>query len=127
MLARLRYLGSGLHKLHPGDYGFIPSHNPRPSKSPCDQLRPVLRQEASHLFRRGIELGMVSKLVGGVPKYVWAVDDDEEVYEAKTKREREINYHGYRVGDDEPEMRRYILWEWSHHILWERKQRWPQA
>jgi len=120
LVTRVRYVGSSLHKLRPGDYGFVPSHNPRPSKSPCDEIRPVLHGEASRLFRRGIELGMVSEFAkDGVPKYVWAVDGDDEVYEAKTKPEREIEYHGYRISDDERDMRRYVLDEW--------RQRCPQS
>jgi hypothetical protein len=108
----LRYEGIPHHKLHPGDYGFVPPVNPRPSKSPCDELRPLLRREAARLFRRGLMVGMVSRLgPDGVPKYVWAVDGDGEVYEAKTKPPHTV-YHGYRVGEDEQEMRRYILGEW---------------
>ncbi len=113
LAARLRYEGSALHKLHPGDYGFIPPINPRPSKPPCDELRSVLLAEAAALFRRSIAAGMVSRLEqGGVPKYVWAVDADGEVYEAKT-RPPDDAYHGYRLGDDERAMRRYIRDEWS--------------
>lgn len=113
LVTRVRYVGSSLHKLRPGDYGFVPSHNPRPSKSPCDEIRPVLKSEASRLFHRGIELGMVSSFSkDGVPKYVWAVDGDNQVYEAKTKAAQEIEYHGYRIGDDERDMRRYVLQEW---------------
>ena len=111
---RLRYVGSALHKLHPGDYGFVPSHNPRPSKSPCDQIRSILLAEAQELFRLGIQAGMVSPYgEGGNPKYVWVVDGDNDVYEAKTKPERETEYHGYRLGEDDKEMRRYILEEWK--------------
>jgi hypothetical protein len=111
---QLRYVGSANHKLRPGDYGFIPSHNPRPSKSPCDELRPVLLGEAQALFRRGIELGMVSSIgSNGVPKYVWTVDEAGEVYEAKTRPDRESEYHGYRLGDDEIRMKRYVLEEWN--------------
>lgn len=109
---RLRYVGSGLHKLHPGDYGFVPPVNPRPSKSPCDELRPVLAAEAAALFRRGVTLGMVSRFEPDEsPKYVWAVDVEGEIYEAKTKPP-DTGYHGYRIGEDEGEMRRYILGEW---------------
>jgi hypothetical protein len=109
---RLRYVGINTHKLHPGDYGFVPPVNPRPSKSPCDELRPVLRAEAARLFRRGAIVGMVSGFeLDGSPKYVWAVDADGEVYEAKTKSP-DTSYHRYRIGEDEPEMRRYILGEW---------------
>ncbi len=111
---QLRYVGSGLHKLRPGDYGFVPSHNPRPSKSPCDQVRPVRRDEAARLFREGLARGMVSAFAeGGLPKYVWAVDGDGEVYEAKTGGGSATDYHGYRLGEDEREMRRYVLEEWQ--------------
>lgn len=110
---RVRYVGSANHKLHPGNYGFSPPQNPRPSKTPCDALRPVLKEEAQALFLRGIELGMVSDFpADGVPKYVWSVDDDGEVYEIKTKPGRETDYHGYRVANDEREMRAYVLREW---------------
>ena len=113
LLKKLRYVGSAIHKLHPGNYGFQPPQNPRPSKSPCDGQRPILLEEAEVLFKRGIELGMVSTFIkGGVPKYVWAVDEADEIYEAKTRPEREIEYHGYRIGSDEPEMRAYVLKEW---------------
>lgn len=110
---RLRYAGSSNHKLRPGDYGFIPTHNPRPLKSPCDELRSILLEEATTLFRQGISLGMVSTFAeDSIPKYVWAVDYAGEVYEAKTKPERSTDYHGYRLGDDERAMRRYALLEW---------------
>jgi hypothetical protein len=112
LVGSLRYVGSGLHKLHPGDYGFVPSHNPRPCKSPCDELRPVLRDEAVKLFLQGVKRGMVSAFAAGsVPKYVWAVDEHGEVYEAKIGSA--ADYHGYRLGEDEQEMRRYILREWQ--------------
>jgi hypothetical protein len=119
LAAHLRYDGSSLHKLHPGDYGFVPPINPRPSKSPCDELRSLLREEAVMLFRKGLASGMVSRFEpGGAPKYVWAVDAEGEVYEAKG-RPPDTSYHGYRIGEDEPEMRRYIRGEW--------RIRWPQG
>lgn len=114
LAARIRYVGSATHKLHPGNYGFIPPQNPRPSKSPCDELRPLLLQEAKTLFEAGIRLGMFSEhQEGGVPKYVWSVDDAGEVYESKTRPERETHYHGYRVGDDDAGMQDYIRREWK--------------
>lgn len=111
---RVSYTGSASHKLQPGDYGFKPSHNPRPSKSPCDKHRAVLQREAKKLFAEGLRRGMVSTFSSnGVPKYVWAVDKSGEVYEAKTKPERETDYHGYRLGADETQMRAYILEQWK--------------
>ena len=49
---------------------------------------------------------------GGVPKYVWALDNDGEVYEAKTHPGHETAYHGYRLGEDDNAMRKYIISEW---------------
>lgn len=80
----------------------------------CDDLRPVLLAEALHLLRSGILKGMVSPFPpGSQPKYVWAVGDDGEVYEAKCKSDQADPYHGYRLGQDEKTMRDYILREWS--------------
>jgi hypothetical protein len=108
------YGGSGNHKLHPGDYGFTPPVSPRPSKSVCDDRRPVLKAEAGRLFRLGILCGMVSPFaLGSIPKYVWAVAPDGEVFEAKTKPGQETLYHGYRLGDDDSEMRGLIRREWK--------------
>ena len=110
---RLIYAGSGNHKLHPGNYGFIPSINPRPSKSVCDDLRPVMLEEASRLLAAGIAAEMISAFDReGSPKYIWALDGDGEVYEAKTRPPDTI-YHGYRLGDDAEAMRRYIRDEWK--------------
>ncbi len=113
LVSRVRYVGSAQHKLHPGDYGFVPPVNPRPTKSPCDLARSLLLDEARILFRRGIECGMHTQFENGsVPKYIWAVDENENVYEAKTKSGQETDYHGYRIGDDERDIRKYILMEW---------------
>ena len=112
--SRTRYVGSANHKLRCGDYGFTPSHNPRPLKSPCDELRAISLDEAAALFERGIELGMTSAFgLERAPKYVWSVDGDGEVYEAKARPERENQYHGYRLGDGERAMRGYIVKEWN--------------
>jgi hypothetical protein len=94
------YVGSANHKRRPADYGFQPPTNPRPHKSLCDDLRPILAAEATWQFLECVRREMVSEYrVGdGLPKYVWSVDDKGEVYEAKWDRE---GYHGYttRQGD----------------------------
>ena len=109
-----RYGGSPNHKLHPNDYGFDPPNNPRPSKSPCDDLRPIAKKEAAKLLRDGIRKGMISRTEAGqLPKYIWAVDAQGGVYEAKTKPGQEIHYHGYRLGEDERQMRAEVLSEWE--------------
>jgi hypothetical protein len=109
-----RYVGSANHKLSPGDYGFVPPTNPRPSKSVCDDCRKVLLAEASRLFNSGILKGMMSRSSPGqLPKYIWAVDAMGEVYEAKTKPDQDVTYHGYRLGEDERKMRAYVRDQWN--------------
>jgi len=111
---RITFVGKNLHKLRPGDYGLDPPVNPRPSKSVCDDLRPVLKAEATKLLREGAHAGMVSTFVlDGVPKYVWAVDDAGEVWEAKTAPGLGTAYYGYRLGDDDTDMRKLVKKEWT--------------
>jgi hypothetical protein len=102
------YVGSAHHKKTPGDYGFQPPVNPRPSKSLCDDQRIILKGEAQALLRKGVQLGMFSDFAeGGQPKYVWYVDDAGEAFEAKIGLD---GYHGYRLTDD---MRAIVLKEWK--------------
>ena len=44
----------------------------------------------------------------GMPKYIWSVDFNEEVYEAKIGLD---GYHGYRLGEDDA-MRKVVLEAW---------------
>ena len=50
--------------------------------------------------------------IGCFPKYVWAVDDGNRVYEAKLEQGSDT-YHGYELGEDEAAMRRLVISEWS--------------
>ena len=107
------YTGSPHHKRSPADYGFDPPASPRPDKSLCDGSRIVRLAEAQVLFREGIKRGMIGVYPEGeLPKYVWSVDSDGRVYEAKRDM-NSLNYHGYELGDDEDAMRKMILKEWS--------------
>ena len=109
LLARCRYVGAAFHKLKPADYGLTPPSAPRPGKSVCDDKRYLGKAEAEALLEAGIGRGLVSAFtLDTVPKYIWAVDDDGEVYEAKAKPPRETGYHGYRLGDDD---------DYRHHVL----------
>ena len=112
------YVGSANHKLHSADYGFHPPGNPRPSKSLCDDRRHILKKEAAQLLQDGIRHGMVSRFeVGQLPKYIWVVDQNHEVYEAKTKPGQENTYHGYRLSMDDG-MRAEVLSEWKRRCSW---------
>ena len=115
VLARLsnaRYVGSGLHKRNPADYGFPVS--PRLQKSLCDDIRVIRKGEAEELFQAGITRGMVSSyLINGLPKYVWAVDRQGEVYESKLSRGAR-DYHGYRLSDERDyDMKILVAREWE--------------
>ena len=108
-----RYVGSAHHKSKPGDYRFTPQTNPRPHKSLCDGKRIVKKREAMELFRQGLSRGMVSPYAkNGFPKYVWAVDQDNEVYEAVVGRDG--SYHGYALNADrEQDLCRRVITEWN--------------
>ena len=112
LVAETRYVGSALHKQYPGNYGFHPPVNPRPHKSLCDDVRSIPLEEARRLFESGIRRGMVSTCrQGDLPKYIWCVDDNGEVYEAKIGID---GYHGYRLNDEnESAMRKIIVREWN--------------
>ncbi len=102
-----RYVGSAHHKRWPADYGFHPPVSPRRNKSVCDAVR---KAEAESLFREGVRRRMVSGFLDdGLPKYIWAVSGDGRVYEAVLGRGGE--YHGYRLGGDDP-VRREVIEEW---------------
>lgn len=107
------YTGSALHKRVAADYGFHPPANPRPNKSLCDGSGRIVRlAEARALFREGVERGMISSIGhDGLPKYVWAVDSEGRVYEAKIEQ-GSSNYHGYELGEDDDGMRRLVVEEW---------------
>lgn len=56
---------------------------------------------------------MVSEhLIGNLPKYVWAVDDAGEPYEAKLGEDG-LTYHGYRLEENERGMREIVQKEWK--------------
>jgi hypothetical protein len=114
----VRYAASGHHKRNPADYGLART-SPRPTKSLCDLLKVVTLEEAKALIQKGITYGIVSDFsFGNFPKYIWCVDADGEVYEAKTNPVTPGVYHGYRL-EKEDNMRGYILNVW--------KERCPQA
>ena len=114
-LAReVRYVGSAHHKSKPADYCLTPPTSPHPSKSLCDERRIVKKKEARTLFCQGLLRGMVSRYAeNGLPKYVWAVDQDGEVYEAKVGGDGR-SYHGYALHPDgERDPCRWVTAEWK--------------
>jgi len=112
LASRACYVGSGHHKRYPADHG-LERTNPRPTKSLCDRTKVVNFENARRLLANGINAGMTSEpSVGGFPKYVWCVDDDGTVYEAKTDPKKPGTYHGYPL-EIEDHVRLYILAEWK--------------
>ena len=109
---KVRYIGSGHHKKYPADYCFVPPTAPRPNKSLCDAKRIIKWQEAFDLLLAGIARGMMSTFrVRELPKYVWAVDENGDVYEAKLGTG---GYHGYRLRrKDERAMRSLVIKSWK--------------
>jgi hypothetical protein len=112
ILDKAIYVGSALHKRNPSDYGFHPPVNPRPHKSLCDDPKVISIAEARKLLEEGVRKGLVSTAMSeGLPKFVWSVDAEQEVYEAKLGNG---GYHGYRLNrEDERFMRDLVLEEWK--------------
>ena len=68
-------------------------------------------------MRRGISRGAVSELAyDGFPKFIWCVDEDGEVYEAKTDPSTLGVYHGYRL-EEEDDLRDYVRDIWKQRCL----------
>ena len=110
---QVRYTGNPHHKRIPANYGFDRPTSPRPNKSLCDGNRCVLEDEAQALFDEAISRGMISSYrLDEFPKYVWAVDAEERVYEAKLERGAN-SYHGYELGEEEDAMRQLVIHEWK--------------
>ena len=108
-----RYRGSPHHKSQPADYGFHPPASPRPSKSLCDDKRVIRLEEAIRLFKDGIARGMVSmEQQNDLPKYIWAQDEQGNVYEAKLGGDGR-SYDGYRLRRDDRAMREWVINEWT--------------
>jgi hypothetical protein len=114
----VKYVASGHHKRNPADYG-LERTNPRPTKSLCDLVKIVPLDEAKAMLGKGILQGMFSDFFfEEYPKFIWCVDADGEVYEAKTNPVTRGVYHGYRLEEDD-NMRANIERVWN--------QRCPQA
>lgn len=112
MAGHANYGGNSEHKKNPADYRLTPPAAPRPGKTLCDALRPVLKAEAEQLLGSGISMGMVSPCRQRQwPKNVWAVAESGEVYEAQLENKSKGTYHGYPVPADD-EFRDIILKEW---------------
>lgn len=113
---RVRYVGSGHHKRYPADYGFERT-NPVPTKSLCDAVKPVMLDEARAQLVQGVMRGMISlPAADGFPKYIWSVDADGRVFEAKTHPNTAGLYHGYPL-EKEDDMCEYIRTMWNLRCL----------
>lgn len=87
---------------------------PRRDKTVCDSAEDGdFREDARMLLASGFRRGMVSaQKRGGWPQNVWAVGDDDTVYEAQLTNRGQGEYHGYPMkGDDE--FRCIVLREWK--------------
>ena len=51
--------------------------------------------------------------INRLPKYIWAVADEDRIYEAKLEKGAR-SYHGYELGNNESSLRTIVLEEWMH-------------
>ncbi len=102
--ARATYEGSPHHKRSPGNFGLTPPCAPRPDKTLCDEAGVFQRSEADALLAKAIDRGVVSEATAadGLPKQLWAVDDDGRVFEAMYGGSIPGRYHGYPIRRADP-------------------------
>lgn len=112
--ARCSYGGNSEHKRNPGNYNLTPPINPRPGKTLCDGLAPVLKADAERLLAEGFAKGMISepRNAHGWPQNVWAVSENDEVFEAQLENPAQGVYHGYPMPETDP-LRVTVLEEWN--------------
>ena len=78
----------------------------------CDWKRSIDFNEARDLFAQGIGRGTISNMmIDGFPMFVWSVDADGEVYEAKPGDNPKV-YHGYPLGPRDGVFPELVRWEW---------------
>jgi hypothetical protein len=103
LMTKVSYVGSPLHKKHPGDFGLTPPAQPRLNKTLCDVTKIKEVREAMALLRAGISLGLVSRQQRrGLPQNIWAVSAEGIVVEAALDNEVTGTYHGYPLAPGDP-------------------------
>jgi hypothetical protein len=97
------YEGSPLHKRNPGNFGLIPPAAPRLEKTLCDEAGVCDKAVANRLLASAIERGLGSEDVIDVfPKYLWALDERGQVFEAIYGGSVRGAYHGYPIRRSDP-------------------------
>lgn len=96
------YVGSPIHKKHPGDYGLTPPAQPRMNRNLCDGTQ-VDRRLATRLLRNGARLGLISvQERNGFPQNIWAISPLGVALEAQLDNEEAATYHGYPMELSDP-------------------------
>jgi hypothetical protein len=101
--AKVKYSGNPAHKRDPGDFKLTPPSAPRQNATLCDDAGILERKKASALLKSGALKGLVDGRTGSVfPQLIWAVDDNEVVFEAQLENWIEGEYHGYPMPLSDP-------------------------
>ena len=100
LAARVRYVGSSDHKWH-GNSFFPPPATPRPTASLCDNV--ITLAVANKWLKQGISRGNINwfEPAVGYPRYVWFINDDNIVYEARLTNPGNGEYKGYPLYPDQ--------------------------
>lgn len=101
--ANARYEGSPDHKRNPGDFGLTPPANPRKDRTLCDEAEVYVLAQATALFARAIDGGLVSEGTGRheFPRRMWLVAE-HHVFELKLGGSVAGRYHGFPVRRSNP-------------------------
>lgn len=111
---RCAYEGKADHKRNPGDFNLSPPCQPRSDRTLCDEAEITTRAQASALLKKAIARGIVGGEVKGhpeYPKYLWVVDDRNQVFEITEGGSQLGRYHGHPMRKNSPMYNRILdLW-----------------
>jgi hypothetical protein len=116
-LGRIRFEGSGKHKLEPRAFDLAPAPSDG-DDTYCDGHADFTPQEVSRipdLIQRGIRANLLdARSSHDDPLLIWTIDDNGWIYEGKLTNPGQGIYHGYPVLPTDPLaktlIRRYGDW-----------------
>ncbi len=110
---QIKYGGNPEHKRSPGDFGLKPPSLPQADKSKCETANVSEIKVACRLLKNGVNKGLISEQKRGkFPQNIWAVNEEDFVFEAQLENREKGSYHGYPLLENDP-FREEVLKHWN--------------
>jgi hypothetical protein len=109
---KAKYVGNGVHKRNPGDFGLPQPGQPRQGKTLCDDVGLTSLAKAKELLAKAFDKGLVSEQRRGNenwPQHAWAVYNGRVLEAARTA---DGVYHGYPLQQGDEGIAEQVLKRW---------------